>query len=269
MTMTNTVTDLPLLRMVAIPRLAQGGKWRVETMRSYNNPLLLWFTRGQGRITVAGLTRGYGTHNLIYLPSRTMHAFDMGAGVHGMALFLAPEDDLLLPGHHVHLRVREATAQNEMTGHLDNIQRELDAARPGRDRALRHHVGLLSVWLERQLVAVGTGETKRPTAAVRLAQAFCELVERDFRSGRTVADYALALGVTPTHLSRVCRETCGRAPSEIAHERQLFEARRMLTETRIPVQDIALSLGYGSAAYFSRTFQARTGKTPTAFRRVG
>ncbi len=48
------------LRLMAIPRLAAGGRWRVEAMRSLSEPLLLWFTRGQGRITVAGVTRGYG-----------------------------------------------------------------------------------------------------------------------------------------------------------------------------------------------------------------
>ena len=84
-----------------------------------------------------------------------------------------------------------------------------------------------------------------------------------------MSDYARELGVTPTHLSRVCRETCGRPASALLHDRQLFEARRLLAETKIPVQDIAEALGFGSAAYFSRSFQARTGKTPTAFRRAG
>ena len=61
----------------------------------------------------------------------------------------------------------------------------------------------------------------------------------------------------------------GRPAPALLHDRQLFEARRMLSETKIPVQDIAQALGFGSAAYFSRSFQARTGKTPTAFRRAG
>ena len=43
------------LRLVPIPRLASGGRWRVEAMRAYAEPLLLWFTRGQGRITVGGM----------------------------------------------------------------------------------------------------------------------------------------------------------------------------------------------------------------------
>lgn len=270
MAITDHAPDLPLVRLVAIPRLAQGGKWRVEAMRSYSTPLILWFTRGQGRITASGVTRGYGPHNLIFLPAGTMHCFDLNQHVHGTAAFLPQVPELVLPERIVHLRIRDAIPQGEMSVQLDNLQREVDGKKPSRARAIRYHLGLLSVWLERQMAATDAVEgTARPTAAVRLARAFTEKVERDFRSGRTVADYAAELGVTATHLTRVCRETCGRPASALLHDRQLFEARRMLAETRLPVQDIAAALGYGSAAYFSRAFQSRTGKTPSAFRRAG
>lgn len=268
MALSDHAPDLPLVRLVAIPRLGLGGKWRVEAMRSYSTPLLLWFTRGQGRITAGGVTRGYGPHNLIFLPAGTMHAFELNQHVHGTALFLPQGSDLPLPDRQVHLRIRDAVPQGEVSVMLDNIQRELDGDKPGRARAIRHHLGLLSVWLERHVLADEGAETAaRPRASVRLARAFADRVERDFRSGRTVADYAAELGVTPTHLSRVCRETCGRPASALLHDRQFFEARRLLAETRIPVQDIAEALGFGSAAYFSRSFQAHTGKTPSAFRR--
>ncbi len=268
MAITDHAPDLPLIRMVPIPRLAQGGKWRVEAMRSYSTPLLLWFTRGQGRITAAGVTRGYGAHNLIFLPAGTMHAFDLSQHVHGTALFLPQNSDLKLPDRQVHLRIRDAIPQGEMAVQLDNLQRELDGDKTGRARAIRYHLGLLSVWLERQMEAEEEAEgVPTPKAAVRLARAYADKVERDFRSGKSVADYAAELGVTSTHLSRVCRQTCGRPASALLQDRQLFEARRLLAETRLPVQDIAEALGFGSAAYFSRSFQARTGKTPTGFRR--
>jgi AraC family transcriptional activator of pobA len=270
MAITDHAPDLPLVRLVPIPRLAQGGKWRVEAMRSYSTALLLWFTRGQGRITAGGVTRGYGPHNLIYLPPGTMHAFELNQHVHGTAMFLPQVPELNLPDRIVHLRIRDAIPQGEMSVMLDHIQREIDGNKPGRARAIRHHLGLLSVWLERQILLSEAGETApKPSASVRLARAYADKIEREFRSGKSVADYARDLGVTPTHLSRVCRETCGRPASALLHDRQLFEARRLLAETKIPVQDIAQALGFGSAAYFSRSFQARTGKTPTAFRRAG
>lgn len=48
--------------------------------------------------------------------------------------------------------------------------------------------------------------------------------------------------------------------------RLLHEARRLLSDTNVPAQDIARHLGFGSAAYFSRFIQKHTGKPPSAHR---
>lgn len=254
------------MRLMQIPRLAQGGRWRVEAMRSLSEPVLLWFTRGQGRITVAGVTRGYGAHNAVFIPAGTMHGFELGPQVFGTAVFFGRGTDVTLPDGAHHLRIRDAGPQNELSGILDNIQREMDSDRPANDRAARHHMGLLGVWLERQVVAARPEET-RPDAARRLAARYTELLERDFRSGMSVSDFASKLGVTSTHLTRVCNQTCARSASELMHDRLLFEARRLLTETEMPVKEISDALGFTSPAYFTRAFQARAGKTPTAFRK--
>ena len=41
----------------------------------------------------------------------------------------------------------------------------------------------------------------------------------------------------------------------------------MLAETKLPVARIGEALGFASPAYFTRSFQHLTGRTPTAFRR--
>ncbi len=41
-------------RVISMARLIQDGRWRTEALRSSARPVLLWFTRGQGRMTVAG-----------------------------------------------------------------------------------------------------------------------------------------------------------------------------------------------------------------------
>ncbi|MDW4548751.1 AraC family transcriptional regulator [Defluviimonas sp. D31] len=255
------------MRVVSIARLVAGGRWRVEAMRSLSEPLLLWFTRGQGRITVDGVTRGYGAHNAIFIPAGAMHGFEVGGQSFGTAVFFGHGRDLVLPADTQHLRIRDASPQAELSGLIDNIQRELDSGKPAAARAAHHHVGLLSVWLERH--ADTQAAATKPDAARRLAGRFAALLERDFRSGKGVAAYASELGVTPTHLTRVCNQTCGRSASDLLHDRVIYEARVLLSETRLPIGHISETLGFASAAYFTRAFQHRTGKTPSAFRRTG
>ncbi len=264
--MTETAALDNAFRVVPLARFARGGRWRTEAMRSYGQPLLLWFTKGQGRITVAGTTRGFGAHNAIFLPSGTMHGFEMTGQVFGTLVFFPGDPDLALPAEPQHLRFRDAQVQAELNQMIDNLQREAERQMPGHDRAVALHGGLLAVWLERQIAALPDPET-RPDKARRLTAAFTALVERDFRTGKSVNDYAAELGVTPTHLSRVCNSACGRPASVLLADRVHFEARRLLSETRTPVKDIARDLGFTSAAYFTRAFQKKTGKTPTGFRK--
>lgn len=258
--------EAPQMRLVAIPRLAAGGRWRVEAMRTLSEPCFLWFTKGQGRITVAGVTRGYTAHNAIYVPAGVMHGFEVGPQVFGTAVFFGRDNSVTLPEQPQHLRIREVHAQQELNMTLDMIQREMDSDTPAHERATRHYLGLLGVWLERQVVRAAP-EATPPDAARRLVSRYTTLMEREFRKGAGVGELAASLGVTPTHLTRCCRETCGRSAIDLLQDRRIFEARRLLAETDTPVGRIGESLGFASAAYFTRAFQNLTGLSPSAFRR--
>lgn len=255
------------LRLVPIPILAAGGRWRVEAMRALSEPLLLWFTKGQGRITVAGETRGYTSHNCVFIPPGVMHGFDVAPQVFGLALFFGPSRGLHLPDTPQHLRLRDTFVQQELNGLLDAIQREMESDAPGARRALAHHLGLLGVWLERQSLKAAA-EAPRPDAAKRLVARYTALLERDFSSGMGIADFAEALGVTSTHLTRCCKQASGRSALALLQDRRLFEARRLLAETKMPVAEIASRLGFTSPAYFTRAFHHLTGASPRSFRRA-
>jgi len=264
------IPDAPSsLRLTPIARLATGGRWRVEAMRSLREPALFWFTQGQGRITVAGTTRGYGPHNAIFIPPGIMHGFEIAPRVQGTAVFFGRKHGLDLPATPQFLRPRDPISQKELVAILESIQRELESARASAARAAHHHLGLLGVWLDRQIERENNVEVLpgRPIAAQRLVARYAALLERDFRSNLSVAEFAEALGVTPTHLTRACRATCGRSAHMLLEDRVLFEARRLLTETRMPIKHVAQMLGFNSAGYFTRAFQKTAGMTPSAFRK--
>ncbi|MCK0143653.1 AraC family transcriptional regulator [Aliiroseovarius sp. F20344] len=268
--MTDAFLPKSPFRVLPLARLGVGGRWRTEAMRSYGAPVLLWFTRGQGRITVNGVTSGYGPHNCIFLPAGTMHGFEMSTQVAGTIIVFpqGSEEQLGLPQDPVHLRLREADKQIELGKLVDDLQREVGKETSRASRAMMCHAGLISVWLDRQLEQIDE-EDRELKSGQRLVNAYTALVEQDFHSPKTVRDYAADLGITPTHLSRVCNNACGRPASAILQDRVTYEARRLLTETRVPIKDIAASLGFASAAYFTRAFQKQTGQTPSAFRKQG
>ena len=258
------------LSLHPVAQNSQAGRWRTEAMRSHATPRLLFIARGQGRITIAGLTSGYGANNLIFIPAHTMYGFEVGPTVFGQIVAIPAAMAGEWPDEPIHLRLRDVAVQKEFTGLLDGLERELTSDRPGRQRAAHYRLGLLSVFFERQQdQRADTADPRHDSSAARLVAAYTDLIERDYRVGRRVSDYAADLGVTPTHLTRCCKRTCGRSALELLNDRVHYEACVLLRDTARPVQDIARDLGFRSPAYFSRAFQSRAGRTPSDFRRGG
>ena len=253
--------------VLSIQRLAQGGRWRTEAMRSYDRPVLIWFTRGQGRLSVAGRTTGYTAHSAVFLPAGTMHGFSVTPATLGFMVRLPAAAARDWPADARHIRLRDVQHQRELTAMIDAIEREGETSAPGASDAVAHHAGLLSIWFERMLARHDeTNAPHTPDSAEALTAAYAALVEREFRKPVGVADLAARLGVTPTHLSRVTRRVSGRAALDFLAERRHFEACRLLSGTRMPVSEIAAQTGFTSPAYFTRAFRARSGRSPTEFR---
>jgi len=250
----------------SLQALAQSGRWELESLRSLSSHLLVWITRGQGRAMIDGITRGYGPQTVLFVPSGRLNEIEVGPRVQGLALFLPAAEGLGFPREAQQMRIAVPADQIELTHLLEEIQREAAIRAPGRDRALAARLTLLSVWLLRRVHLNERGSAVVPGRSGVLLNDFAALVAEQIDARRSVSWYARALGVTPTHLSRVCRNTLGKPASEVLQDRLMLEARRQLAETDLPVQRIAARLGFSSAAYFTRLFSRRTGRSPTAFR---
>ena len=263
--MNMTIIEPPAtLALAQISFGGQASRWRTETMRSHDTPRLIHVTKGQGRITVAGLTGGYGPNNLIFIPAETMYGIEVGPTVFAQIMTL-PAGTHDWPEQPFHLRLLDVATQKELQGRIEAIERELQPS--GDMRAANCHLGLLSIFVERQLAEHSTPDQRRQTAAAKLVARYTQLIARNYTQDKSVADYASELDVTPTHLTRSCKATCERSALGLLNDRIHYEACALLRDSKTPVQDIAKSLGFHSAAYFSRSFQERSGQSPSDFRR--
>lgn len=100
----------------------------------------------------------------------------------------------------------------------------------------------------------------------RQAEAFCTLLEENFRKSWAVADYASHMGLSAPHLTRICRTALGAPPNSIVRQRRILEAKRLLEYTALPLSEIAHRSGFRDTAFFSRTFKSLVGIAPNAFR---
>lgn len=106
----------------------------------------------------------------------------------------------------------------------------------------------------------------KPTAAATMLAGFTTLLADKFCTSDTASNYAKALGVTATHLSRVCSSEFGVPASRLLQLTKLYETQRLFADTDISIQEAAARVGFANAAYFTRVFQQQTGQNPTGFR---
>ncbi|ACS85202.1 helix-turn-helix domain-containing protein [Musicola paradisiaca] len=97
---------------------------------------------------------------------------------------------------------------------------------------------------------------------------FLQLVDQRFRQRLSVNDYACKMGMSPGHLSRLCREALGMSSLDVINMRVIQEAQRDLVYTAKTIKQLAASLGFNDEAYFTRFFHKHAGVSPTQFREL-
>lgn len=252
------------MRVISLVALSRGGRWRTEAMRSHARPVLYSFSQGKGRFFLSGDTFGYSKGTMALVPKGVMHGFQVNNQVLGHAIFWPRNYATDLFDEPITTRLTDLQEQVMMQGLIEQLALELETERDGQVAACHAILDLLAVKMQRYK---SEAEDEGPgDAASRLVSAYTALLSHDYSSGKTVAEYAASLKVTPTHLSRVCRAKCGKSASALLMDRIFFEARRLLLETSMPIKEIAARLGFRSAAYFTRAFTQRIGKPPSEFR---
>ena len=104
-------------------------------------------------------------------------------------------------------------------------------------------------------------------ASSRLAQGAVDLIESGVMDEGGLDRLAERVGVSDRHLRRVFDAEFGVSPVEYAQTHRLLLAKRLLTDTRLPVTDVALASGFASLRRFNALFRDRYRMAPTRLRR--
>ncbi len=80
---------------------------------------------------------------------------------------------------------------------------------------------------------------------------------------------AARLGVSDRHLRRVFEAALGISPLQYLQTRRLLTAKQLLTDTDLPVTQVALVSGFGSVRRFNAAFSEHYRLQPTELRRAG
>jgi AraC family transcriptional activator of pobA len=253
--------------------------WEIRPHRHENLFQLLVLARGHAEAALDGRAVALAGPALLTVPPLAAHGFRFAPDVDGWVFTVAERhwQALLRDAPELHAALhrlrgwplQRAEARTEaVLAAAAALGDEVRGQAPWRGPALDAALLRLAVGVARALPAEAAAVGAAPERALSHVQRFRALVEAQYREQPSLAALAAQLGITPTQLNRVCQQVLGHPALGVLHARLLLEAQRDLAYTTMSVKQVALGLGFGDAAYFTRFFQRHAGCTPSAWRQA-
>ena len=263
------------LHLETLAERSQPSGWNIRPHAHADLNHVFFFTSGSGGITADGASLAFATPALLLVPAGVVHGFAYEPDSTGWVFTIADAylSDLTarepdFAGIFAALRHLVPDDPAGIEDRLTRLGRELVWNAPGYAAAIEGH--LLGILVELLRLSHHAHEAPRiPGRAAALVARFRARIEAAYRTGAALEDYADALRVTPAQLRRACRQVTRQPPMLLVQDRIFLEAQRILLYTNMTVAEAAYHLGFTDAAYFTRFFTRRAGRSPREFRRVG
>ncbi len=126
------------------------------------------------------------------------------------------------------------------------------------------------VFLTKLILKYGLQEEEYDFSKSFTAQHYKQLLDYiavNYGNNILLEDMAAQAGLSPSHFSRLFKQTIGQSPYQFLMAYRIEQAKKMLDNTNALMVDIALSCGFSDQAHFSRVFKKIEGLTPKQYRR--
>lgn len=262
-----------LLHCETISSRSREHQWEIKPHRHADLCQLLFVFKGQAELEIEGHRTQLQTPAIQVLPPLSVHGFRFSEDIEGFIVTLAtPLINHLQAqlGDSVHALAQTENYPAGKDGDYLNslftaLQAEYNGHQPAREMLMHSLVSVIMVWVSRQAI-VRHNASQRPQRQREYLNGFIQLVEETYRQHVKVEDLAHRLGISVSHLNGTCRELAGQPALQIMHERQLLEAKRLLTYTSMTIYEMSELLGFSDPTNFTRLFRRRVGISPKAFR---
>lgn len=267
----------PMSELVHSERLIERSalhEWRIRPHRHDELTQLFLVLEGSGRARLDSVWHDVTSPCLLIIPERAVHEFEWAESSNGYVLSIRSSLAAVLVqriqslgtvfGDALLLDVSDS--RQFISELFTAIHDESVGQAPLKDISLDSLIRVLAIWLARNPAGQSTTAAPASRAGKHYAK-FMKIVDKHHKTQWSIADYASALGITPSHLNSICQQRVGKSALAIVHERLVLAARRELAYTERNIAGVAHHLGFADPSYFTRFFRRHTGMTPGEYRR--
>ena len=116
-------------------------------------------------------------------------------------------------------------------------------------------------------VVYAVSNEKQSLRATDIYNEMMSLVAAHYQKEHSVAFYADKLNITTRYLSKVTDNTVGKSPKQVISDYIINEAKMLLDNSRLTIQEISDRLGFSSQTMFCKFFKGQENHTPTDYRK--
>ena len=230
-------------------------------MHTHTRPWLCVVLSGDYQETILRRSHTHRAGHMLSCPEHTPHSQRFGSTGARKILFAPdPASVTYLAESGVRLAAAPFLASADILTVGSRLARELTL-----DDA---HSGLAAQGLILELVALFArrGATLAMKAAPLWLTRVQEALDHTTHTTPRLSDLARHADRHPVHLAKVFKAHFGETIGGYARRKRALRAADLLSRTRLPLTDIALTCGYADAPQFSRGFRAVFGVTPSEYR---
>lgn len=143
---------------------------------------------------------------------------------------------------------------------VEEMYREYKKGSPGSQTVLRGYLTVLLAYIFRQMLPV-----ERSLSAI--PKEITSYIEKHFNEKLSLELLAEKCFYSPKYFSRVFKECYGITVSDYIKKTRIEEASRLLSETRLTIDDISKRVGYDDTARFYKYFKDIYGITPREYKK--
>ncbi len=143
------------------------------------------------------------------------------------------------------------------------LERMLDEAREGG----RWQRALLDSRMKLFLLELARKETDSDPKSSRLLESLTEYIRQNYQRPLSNEEIGRALNFHPNYLNRLMVKSKGKTIHRFLTDYRIQRGAILLQTTDLGVSEIATRVGFGDVQQFSKSFRARMGTGPVAFRR--
>lgn len=148
--------------------------------------------------------------------------------------------------------------------YLYNIRKEKTAP-------LKILAAFAQIW---ELLCENISADKRPAGKniqenrdLSIVKDMAQFIQKNYTEKISLADIAASGAVGQSKCCKLFSQFFFQSPVMYLTQHRLTKSIELLLNTDLPITEIALSVGFGSASYYTETFRKWMGKTPSEFRK--